>query len=102
MTFQQPPCPLHRVADVEQPPDQRLHPGQCPPLIRPAMSKRATLQLTLEPRYLGCRKLGRPGDPFDRTPSSPRSRHWRCQRSTDRSLTRSAAAISRFFAPLSK
>lgn len=42
--------------------------------------------------------LGRPGDPFDRTPAFPRSRHWRRHRSTDRSLTRSAAAISRFSA----
>lgn len=33
--------------------------------------------------------LGRPGEHFDRTPSRPRSRHCRRQRSTDRSLTRS-------------
>ena len=46
--------------------------------------------------------LGRPGDAFDRTPASPRSRHWRRHLSTDRSLTRSAAAVSRFFCPPSK
>lgn len=57
MTLQQPPCPLNRVADVEQPPDQRLHPRQRPPLIHPAMSKRTTLQLSFQPDYLGCGKL---------------------------------------------
>lgn len=46
--------------------------------------------------------LGRPGDPFDRTPASPRSRQARRHRSTDRSLTRNAAAISLFLCPDSK
>lgn len=54
--LQQPPCPLHRVADVEQPPDQRLHPCQRPTLIRPPMSERTALQLALELRDLSCGK----------------------------------------------
>lgn len=46
--------------------------------------------------------LGRSGEPFDRTLVAPASRHRRRHRSTDRSDTRSAAAISRFFSPPSK
>ena len=57
VTFAEPLCPLHCVADVEQPPGQRLHPGQRPSLIRPAMNKRATLQLLLQ---LGNLRSGQP------------------------------------------
>lgn len=56
MTLQQSPCPLHGVADVEQPSDQNLHPGQRPPVVRPAMCERAALQLPLQFGSLICRK----------------------------------------------
>jgi hypothetical protein len=41
-------------------------------------------------------------NPFDATPARSSSHHWRRQRSTDRSETGNAAAISRFFSPASK
>ncbi|MDH6711397.1 hypothetical protein P3T27_008155 [Kitasatospora sp. MAA19] len=46
--------------------------------------------------------FGRPGEPFEAIPAAPPSRHCRRQRSTERTLTRSAAAMSLLFSPLSK
>lgn len=62
----------------------------------PRSNSRSSLAICVGP------SLGRPGDPFVRTPASPRSRQARRHRSTDRSLTRNAAAMSRFFSPCAK
>ncbi len=102
VTLQKQPRALHCVAHMEQPTDQRLDPRQRPPLISPALDQWSTFQLPFQPRDLRVAEPRPPGDPFDRTTASPRSRHWWRHRSSDRSLTRSAAAISLFFSPPSK
>lgn len=58
----QPPHPLDRVADVEQPPDQPLHALERPALVLviEAVSQRAPLQLPLQPLPLRRRQPFRP------------------------------------------
>ncbi|MDQ0933615.1 hypothetical protein QFZ49_003555 [Streptomyces turgidiscabies] len=102
MALQQPPGALHGVRDVEQPTDHCLDPGEGPPLIGPAMCQRAVLQLPFEPDDLGLAESRSTWRALRQHPSSPCSRQARRHRSTDRSLTRSAAAISLFFCPPSK
>lgn len=94
MTLKQPPCPLHCVADVEQPPDQRLHPGQRPPLVSPSMGERTAHQLSLQLDDLAILLTGHPPRlaPATGGASAPR---------TARSPA-AQPAISRFFAPPSK
>lgn len=69
-----------------------VDPGQCPPLIRPAVNQRTSNSRSNLAACLSL-SLGRPGEPFERTPTWPPSRHCRRHRSTDRSLNRNAAAI---------
>ncbi|MBW8706972.1 hypothetical protein MBT84_45810 [Streptomyces sp. MBT84] len=46
---EQAPRALHRVRDVEEATDQLLDPRQGPPLVSPAVCKRSTIQLPLQP-----------------------------------------------------
>ena len=56
MSPQQPPRPLHRVRDMEQAADQRLHPGKRPPLVGLSVRLRAALQLSFQSGYLPVRQ----------------------------------------------
>src|SRR6476660_682173 len=62
-SMRQLPGALHGVADAEQPPDQRLDPADCPPLVigEPVLQW-APPQLSLQPGPL----LGRKPDPRER------------------------------------
>jgi len=67
------PGALHGVADAEQPPDQRLDPAECPPLvIGEPVRQWAPPQLSLQPGQL----LGRKPFPRERAlwTSAPPSR----------------------------
>src|SRR5579859_1541136 len=90
---QQLPGALHGVADVEQPPDQRLEPAECPPLvIGEPVRQWAPPQLSLQPGPL----LGRKPFPRDgpwglqrRRPAVPPSRQARRRHPrTDPGVTR--------------
>ena len=93
------PGALDGVGDAEQAADQCLDPRQRPPLARPAVDQRGSDQLSFQPGDLGLAEPGPPRRTLRQDPNSPRSRQARRHRSTERPLTRTAAAISLFVSP---